>query len=154
MEGQVELQQWDDAWIGRGGYSAGHLSQDFKEFWRYSLTHCRHTRRRTDGLWSDKPSRLGCNKEVQGKLQSLGASLFFSALPSLPAFPLHKSFFFFSLWQAPILNRFSQFWPTPIKRSDAPFSIPILYAEGSFRPSMIFAYEKSHRSLLFLYFIS
>ena len=29
---QGELQQPDDAWIGRGDYSAGHLSQEFKEF--------------------------------------------------------------------------------------------------------------------------
>ena len=68
--------------------SAGHLSQEFKAFWRYSLTHRWQTQRRTDGLWSDKPSKLRYDKEVQGKLWNLGVPLFFSALSSLPAFLL------------------------------------------------------------------
>lgn len=58
-------------------------------------------------------------------------------------------------WRVPVLNQFGQFWPTSVMRSDAPFSTPILCAEGSFRPSVIFTYEKNlTESLLFPYFIS
>lgn len=102
--------------------AAGHLSQEFKELWRYSLTRCWQTRRRTDGLPSDKPSRLGCDNKVQGKLWNLGASLFFSALPSLPAFPLARVIFFFPshFWHAPILNQFSPCGPPFVEKWCSP----------------------------------
>lgn len=48
--------------------SAGHLSWEFKELGPYPRTHRYPPGGRTDGLWADKPSRLGCDKEVQGEL--------------------------------------------------------------------------------------
>lgn len=41
--------------------SAGHLSQEFRGL-TISSNASLLTRGRTDGLWSDKPSRLGCDK--------------------------------------------------------------------------------------------
>lgn len=117
--------------------SAGHLSQEFKEFWRCFLTHHWRTQRRTDGLWSDKPSRREVIRKFRKTLKLWGfpfllcTSLTFGLLPC-------TSHFFPSLFRyAPILNKLCKFWLTSIKRSDAPFSIPILCAEDSFRPPMI-----------------
>ena len=81
----------------------------------------------------------------------------FSSLP-FPYFlplPCTRLFVFFSLPTCANHHGLAgQFWPTSIMRSDASFPMPGVCAESSFRSSVIFTYEKSHRSLLFPYFIS
>lgn len=139
--------------IGRGGYSADASPRSSKSSDNIRLTRCWQWWSRWS-IFSDKPH---CDWAMIRKFkETLNLwSLTFLLCPSLTSCLCPAQVFLFSShFQHVLIIRLDSSWPTSILRSDASFPMPSVCAEGSFRSSVIFTFEKSHRSLFFPYFIS